>query len=477
MTVATYWVGIDLSNDNDYLDAGEVVTADVLARTGIRTFRGADFTRPLLVPRAGEAAYELRNDDGTYAIGTISQGDPTKITASDGTEYTLFEGEIDRVEQYPEKERQSVGVIAHGVLAQLKGKRVSTALYQDITTNTAIGHLLDAAGFPAADRALDTGRTTMDWWWLDEEDAFEALLTLLHTEGPGAALYENGKVITFKHRHHRLENTASTAVQTTFRGTGTEPLHSSPFVYDDGLRNVVNVCKVTVKQRAASALSAIWTLGEQVQLGASEVRQLIVRTSDGDPFTAAVCTAGTDYTVIAGSVSSAVLSRTSGGSATLTITAGSSGATIIGLQVRAQPVEVTFTTTIQDTIAATASQTQYGVQTFALPVRAEIGNSFAQAMCNWIVDWFKNGRPTVKITVNNGNATRLSAALARQISDRIRVIEANTTLDDQFWIDTVEHRATGRFHETAFGAEVASDTGYFIIGTSAIGGPDILAWV
>ena len=98
MSVATYWVGLNLNNDADYLDAGEVVTADVLARTGIRTFRGADFTRPLLVPRAGEAAYELRNDDGTYAIGVISQGDPTKITASDGTEYTLFEGEVDRTE-------------------------------------------------------------------------------------------------------------------------------------------------------------------------------------------------------------------------------------------------------------------------------------------------------------------------------------------------------------------------------------------
>ena len=479
MSTPTYGVAIDLTNDLDYLDANEDVTANVLSRVGFRTVRGADMSRPLLVPRAGEAAYELRNDAAQYSIGTISAGDPTRIQATFASvTYTLFEGEIDRATQYPEDTRRSVGVVAQGVLTQLVGKKVSTALYSELTTDVAIRHLLDAAGFPAADRALDVGKTTLAWWWLDEEDAFTALLALVNTEGPGATLYESGKVLTFKDRHHRIEDTASTAIQTTFRGTGTEPLHSAPFAYDDGLKNVVNRCTVTVKRREAAALAAIWSLGIDAVLSASEVRTYTIRTSDGDPFTAALDpVAGTDYTLGAGSVSSATLSRTSGGNATLTITAGAGGCTLLGLQVRAQAVDVTNTTTITDTIAATASQTQYGLQTFTLPIRAEITDVFAQAYANWVVDWFKNGRPTVSITVNNGTDSRLTAALARTMSDRIRVIESRSGLDAEFWIDRIEHRARGLMHETTFGAEQAPSTDYFQIDTDALDGAAILAWI
>ena len=140
-------------------------------------------------------------------------------------------------------------------------------------------------------------------------------------------------------------------------------------------------------------------------------------------------------------------------------------------------MEVVNTTVVTDTIGATASQTAYGVRTYPLPIRQEISVNFAQGYCNYVVDWFKGGRPTVLINVNNYNATRLTAALAPQISDRIRVIEAGTAIDLQFWVDRLEHIADGPNHSAIIGAEKATTADFFLIGTDAVNGPAVLAWV
>ena len=479
--VDTYTIKIDLNNDGDYIDAGEDVTADVRAAPFVRTSRGRDTIRPLNRPAAGRATYVLDNVANAYGpASNVLPGRPTQIIANEGGAQNLWEGLIDKPVQNPNPLERSVTVHGIGTLSRLVGKKVSTQLYTDIDTSTAIGHLLDAAGWPAADRDLaTTGRTTMAWWWLNDEDAFAALTTLLNTEGPGARLHEDAIAqIVFKDRHATHLDTVSDTIQTTYRGTGTEPLHSVPFAYDRGLQNVVNECVIEQKIRAASAQSAFWSLGETVNLGGSESREFIVRGSGGNPFTAAVSPllAATDYTVVSGSVSSATLDRTSGGNATLTLTAGAGGAVVSGLQVRGQLVEVTNTTLIKNSISTAASITANGLQTFTLPIRAEIGSEAALDLCNGIVVWWQDGLALTTITIRNGHQTRLDASLTQEIGERVRIIEANSSIDDEFWVERITHRFDGQLHETKFTCEEAVGFVPFELDVSRLDSTDLI-WI
>ena len=169
-------------------------------------------------------------------------------------------------------------------------------------------------------------------------------------------------------------------------------------------------------------------------LAANETKTFLVRHTSGDPFTAAVTPdlIEPDYTLTFGSLTSIGLSRTSGGNSELTIVAGASGATFGKLQVRAQRVSVDVETQIKNTLDASSSQNQHGVQTYPFEIRAEIPEDEARGFCNTIVGDYKDGRPTVMITVPNLDTTTLEAALAREIHDRIRVIEGNHGIDKEY---------------------------------------------
>lgn len=347
-----------------------------------------------------------------------------------------------------------------------------------------------AARAKDAPRHLDVGKTTLDWWWCDNQDAFAAAVELRNTEGPMTALYEDGTgAIVFKNRHARVTESRSTAIQTTFRTSGAEPWIDLPFVYDPGIKDVVNACTIEVKTRATQALQAVWSLGSTVSLAPGESRSYVARggqtqdTTTGQYvsiFTAAVVpsSGAGDFTVSAGSVSSVTLDRTSGAQVTITLTAGASGATVTGLRLRAQPVTVSATTTVTNTVSAAASQAQYGVQTYRLPTRAEIPVNTAQDFVNAVVGFYDDGRPTATIALMaNGDAARMTASLAREIGDRVRVIEENVPIDAEFYVEQVQHQLfSPATHMTRFGLEKATSTSYFILDTSTLDGADVIGF-
>ena len=214
----------------------------------------------------------------------------------------------------------------------------------------------------------------------------------------------------------------------------------------------------------------VCSLGQTVTLAANEVRQYTATNSD--PFTGAITpVAATDYTVSAGSLASGPLSRTSGASTGVTLTAGASGATVTGLQLRAQLATVDYTTLVANTVDASASITKFGRQVYALDTRAEIAVNVGQDLTNAIVGLYQNPRPTVSFTVSNGHTDRLTQCLSRQISDRITIVESQTVLNADFFIERIEHQilSAGLHHLTAFGCEKADSTNYAIWGTATWG--------
>lgn len=346
-----------------------------------------------------------------------------------------------------------------GATRTVDGRLDEIALFGDELTATEAETLIRRA---ITQRELDVGQTSLAWWWVDDDDAFQAMLELLHSEGPGATIYESGDgKIVFKNRHAMITEARSTAIQTTFRSAAgaTEPLISSRFAYDPGLKDVINVCTVTVVRRVAQALAEVWALGVTVSLAPNETRTFQILTSD--PFTAAVppTAGGGDFTITSGSLASAMtLDRTSGASATLSMTASVSGCTLTGLRVRAQAVTKQTETKVTNTLDTAASIDEYGEQTYRLPVREDLSLNVAQDFCNGVVTFYADPRPTAKIDVRGHVADeRMTAALAREVHDRIRVIESETGVDLEFLVHTIEHRISAASqHRTIFGLEEAA---------------------
>lgn len=485
-----YQIHVDLDNDGLWESGGEMTsrvrpTQPAAGQLLAESKRGYDPSQQLHMPRAGVLSFEVDNDDGTLGPGsTLRQGRPVRWrTTVSATTYQLFRGHLQRPAYKPVRAlRHNVAVPALSSLALLVGKRVSTALYENVTTGEAVGYLLDAAGWPAFSRQIDTGKAEMGWWWLDEEDAFTALIQLLVTEGEGAQLYETAEgVIVFKDRHAIWEDTASATVQRTFRSApgSAEPVFDDPFEYDIGIRDVVNDVRREVVQRAATSVQDIWSLaGTTVALGASESRSFLARASSGDPFTGAVVPASfTDYTLVSGSVT-ASLSRTSGGNTVVTFTAGSGGAVFTDPTLRAQPVPVTSRSIVEQTYDGSASQAEYDVRTYPYSPRAEVSADEAGDWCNLVAFSLADGIEYARLTLSaEVHADRKTAALASELGERVRVIDAESSVDLTGWVEQVQHTLTApNTLRTMLSVRGLPGVQPFILDTSELDSATELVW-
>lgn len=466
-------VEVDWNNDGDFSDTGEDVTLRVLARSTPTFERGMSISRGLVPPEAGSSqGTELDNRSKDYSLeyassplaGYLKSARPFRWRAlhvASGTIYGLWRGFTTGLPQQPHPSQKSVTVPAIGTLSRLRGRTgYATALYSSIRVDQAMDYVLALLGLNTSTyRSLDTMNTTLDWWWLSpDDDLLDVFFRLFLCEGPGARLYEDrdGKIIA-KSRTAQFTESRSTTSQATYRSSTTQPVFRE-FVYDDPEKHIVNKAIFQYSKRAASALAAVWTYGTTLTLIPGEVRNIVIRTSD--PFTAAVTpSSGTDYTLTSGSVTP-TLDRTSGIQVTLTLTAGSSGAVLTGLQLRAQSVPVTNSYAIANTISAASSITDYGERPYrASGLYEEIDPNVLLDFANAVVAQNKDPRSVVTFSVVNGDATRLLEQLTREPGDRVTLIESQTGVSADFWIERVaqELPGGGDVFETRFGARAVTE--------------------
>jgi hypothetical protein len=516
--LATYRVVVDWDVDDAYTGTSEDVTADVLATPAPTIEMGRDQIRELAPPMISAAAYELNNRAQTYSAefpgspiyGLMLPGRRTEIRAQfgdvayeaddeydsllpySGDAFPIFTGLIDEPTQHPEHARRSVGIVAYGTMSRLR-RNVSTELYESIAIGTAIGYLLDAAGWPAADRDIDAGQTTLLYWWLADEDALAAAIALTTTEGAGAALYEDGSgVIHFEDRAHRSTETRSTTSQAIYYDTsiGSEPLyeeladydtdefyngasglhHVAPLTYAPGFRDIVNSVSLEVTQRTVAALGVVWTYGAALTLGASETKVITAKLSSA-PAKAIVCTNGVDVTVSAGAISSATINRTSGQIVAITLVAGAGGATVNLLQLRGQSCAVSATIAVTNSTDTSDSQTAYGVR--PLPSGAtmltDISVPAAESLADAIVERYQQPLAAVEMALVNVNGEHLVEILTRRVSDRITIVESQTGLNNDFWVERISHEIAmaGRRHVAVLGCSKAALSADAVFGWDA----------
>ena len=459
---ADYTVAIDWSGNGDFNGVGENVTARVLDRgSGLTAQYGRDQARALSPLSPGEARLELNNDSRDYSpdyaasplAGLVRPGRPVKITATlNAVDYGLFRGHLDDFDILPDINARSVSASCLDALAKLKGVNISTGLYDARRSGEIVALILDAVGWPTDARDLDLGATLVPWWWVENQDAYEALMAIVDSEGPAALVsVDIDRTFIFRDRHHRLTRTASTTVQATFRDAGAEPLLSPPMTYDHGWRDIVNTVAFSVPDRAlAAAESTVWEMEGQRTITDGET--LAVTAVATSPFRSAITPeAGTDFTLLSGVVTVS-LSRTSGQSTTIYFTATGGPATIADLQLRAYSLETRGTVVVS--AEDTASIAEHGRRSMPSSRDPVWANQYdAQAIADLIIGQRANRLPIVTATLVGGNDIRLLHQLSRDLSDRVRIVETQTGLDDEFYIERIEHAVTDLRHVTRFGCE------------------------
>lgn len=516
-TVDISWLG-----DGYFTSIYDDITDDVAGTPGVTIDCGKDGQRALSPPQAESADFELLNMDGRYSVQNPSSpfyqlalpGRPVRITARHGARrfyrsrgrygshvpyrgrapYRLATTAIDLIEQSLQIGNQRVRLATLGRVASLVNQRITTAVYQSITTAQAIGVILTTAGWPALLTNFDVGETTFLYWWCDERSPWEALLEVLASEGPGALWVDGEGVLRFESRGHRSVAARSSSTLATFydvedgarttyrsgtlyrahrpyRGR-TSGLWYEDMSYDPGFRNIVNRATFATKHRTLQSVAKIWEYGGTLILSPGQSRTLIIKPSD--PFlNAQALTAGTDYTVTSGSLASLTLSAGTGLTAFLSIVAGGSGATIdgvtsSGIQLRAQLLTVTSETIVQNSVDATASINTFGVPPYSgvprtLDVQGwpEISVAQAEAVCNAWVTRYQWARPAVTLKLKNGTADLTRWMLDLRVSDRITVRERVTGLSADCWVEgkTLHVGTGGRWFDCELRCELADPAG------------------
>jgi hypothetical protein len=514
----SYWtpkVQVDWSGDGTYTGPADDVTRDTAADPGLTLDTGRDGARSLNPPKVPSLELELRNDHvrysnenplspvyqlvtpGTPVLASFTFGKVDRYTAhTPYTEHDPYDGlahinfgsfRLDQVSQAVEWGQQRVKVRALGLSSTLVGRSVSVDLHQALRTDQAIALVLDAAGWPTDKRALSPGDTTLLFWWADERSAWDLLVELLAAEGPGAMYEDENGVFHFENRNYRAVTPRSQTSQASFSDIGSYSTRDkytahNPYTahdnydghgtglyfvdlqYSPGWDNLYARATYATKRRQSQNPTVVWQYGAPLTLAANEARTLIVRPND--PFTNAITpVATTDYVVASGSVAVS-MTATSGFVAFVTFTAGASGATLngpaaspsTGPQLRAQPLPVLSETVAQSSISTTSSNTTYrGIQTLSIAGWPEIDPAAAAAVCDAWVSRYNVQRPQVTLTIRAGDVRHFEQIVERRVSDRITIVERNTGLATDLWIESKHvtmSGAGGRQLVAVWGCEV-----------------------
>jgi hypothetical protein len=163
------------------------------------------------------------------------------------------------------------------------------------------------------------------------------------------------------------------------------------------------------------------------------------------------------------------LTRTSGSATDIRIKASGGPASIIGLQLRA--VSLPVSRTVQITASDGTSIAKYGRKGWSGSA-PWAGVWDAAAIADQLLAARADRLPTVVVTIRGGNDTRLTQQLARDLADRVTIVETETGLNSAFYLQRIEHEvaSAGRYLETRFFCEkvATQPTSTLLLGTGVL---------
>jgi len=429
--------------------------------------------------KAGSASITLDNSSSLFSsyntlsdiYGKILPGIWVRITMQigAGAEVTMWQGKLDSiVPRVGDRVTVSTATLqAYGPLQQSsEDADVDIAMQTDITTGDAVDLILDAAGYPAADRDIDTGLSTMSRFWARKGRVLELLRELEAQEAGLLRETKDGK-IQFESRAHR-----ASAPHTTARSTyGTGTLRPWNLQQENPLLDIYNSIKAKVRTFNKSETVTLATIcdvrngtgGPPIPLANGETKVIDIEfpTPSSPSQLLAVETwgivtveintteagDGTDLTNIV------TMSRQELGRTLRCTFVNSSGSAGYFIRLFVNGVAIVEGDPLTVSAEDTTSQAKFRKRALPNPSQWLTQLAEGQAYCNHIIALYKDPRPALRFTLKaNYNATHLAEAQAIDVSDRIHITANLGTfglgINGDFFVESLHHKVNeGRIHE------------------------------
>ena len=461
--------------------------------------------------KAGSASITLDNSSSLFSsyntlsdiYGKILPGIWVRITMQigAGAEVTMWQGKLDSiVPRVGDRVTVSTATLqAYGSLQQASADAdIDIPMQTDITTGAAADLILDAAGYPAADRDIDTGLSTMSRFWARKGRVLDLLRELEAQETGLLRETKDGK-IQFESRAHR-----ASAPHTTARSTyGTGTLRPWNLQQEDPLLDIFNSIEAKVRTFNKSETVALATIcdvrngtgGPPIPFanGKTKVIDIEFPTPSSPSQLLAVETwgivtveintteagDGTDLTNLV------TMSRQELGRTLRCTFVNSSGSAGYFIRLFVNGVAIVEGDPLTVSAEDTTSQAKFRKRALPNPSQWLTQLAEGQAYCNHIIALYKNPRPALRFTLKaNYNATHLAEAQAIDVSDRIHITANLGTfglgINGDFFVESLHHKVNeGRIHEVQVYCRAitthswpASGTAYTAKVVSPPGAPD-----
>lgn len=493
--MATWELAVDWANDGAFT-GDDLITGDAIA---IECWRGRDYASQVAGrSKAGRLVAQLRNDDGKYSpfnsasplAGNLLPGRKVRLRETTPTATTIWSGFLDKITPSARVAGQGLTCTleASGPLIMMAHKEINPAGQTTKRTDQIIGVILDEAGWPAGDRDLAVGKTTIARWFAGASQrgadvAMTALREMEETELGFMLETADGK-IRFEDRHYRLVTSRCVTNQATF-SDGVTTLPYTEIQEDDPLRDIYNDVTAVVRNFTAGTLAVLWTLsgGEQPTLAPGETRTWWAQYPNADDTTGVQVDAwttpdSTDITVTGVAFASLgiAVSKFSNKMKIAITNNGTATATLTLIRARGTPVTMDDSGWVQ--AEDSASQTKYGKHSYQLPGKWYDDTGQAQDASNYIISRFKDPLAVLRMRFAAGkNATLQAQALGRDISDKITVTASSARsqmgiASQEFYIESIHHwiGPGALSHTCEFTlSPVGGDGAYWIVGTGVLG--------
>lgn len=497
----TYQFFVDWTNSGTFGGTSDDRTNDVV---DVDLFYGRDRASQLTGRAvAGRLRVRLLNLSGVYnsfnssspIFGKIVPGRRVRLLSTTPYARYLFDGQLVSVipEMDAQKNRHAI-LEAAGPLAALDTD-VSIPMKTAVTTDVALGTILDNVNWPSTLRDLDTGRTTLTRWWADGLNALDAAREVEATEAGFLRESKDGKVV-FENRHARISGTATTSQATYSDATGS--LVYSGIMQQDPVWQLFNEFRSQYQPFATSTSTILWThpeanaSGSAPQFVPGQTRVYWAEYPNPTATLNAIAVAtwlaptGTvDYNMFSDTAATGTNLNTAF-SVTVTTFAtaakysvANTGTALAYLtKLQAQGVAVLMPDAVTVSALDASSTGTYRLRRYPRPAAAKwVPNSQeAQDWCDFNVGVYKDPKAFLTVTLPGGrDLLHAREVLTRDISERVTVIATGTHLqlgiNDEFYVENIRMGiGPDRYPTVSYElSPAASFSEYWSLGKSKLG--------
>ena len=517
MATTNYQLYVDWNNDNDYADSNENISSYVQQ---LNWDRGRDFANNLTGNSvSGTLRAVLKNTSGIFSpfktdgalYGNLIPGRKVSLQMGAGSfpytfpilfNQTQWTGYLKSVVPFPDLHGGDFAVLeAIGSLGYLNQKTIKIAPQTSRNTGTAIGDILDASGWGASDRDLDTGNTTITRFTIPAKtNTIEALRMVENSENGFISETKDGKIKFEKRQARQVDTEATTSQGTLTDASATDNFSFSMIEQEDSIRNIFNEINVDIKNfETQSDADIVWIHAETgsdspaIPTGQKRIYRAFFPQLTSDTMQSVYSSADSINAWTTTGATTDVLANTSAdGSGTnatgdltianvktanfmdISLTNGNASTVYITkLQARA-----TVTSSLDDTqitASDSTSETAFGKRVFDSTAPFVPDSEEGFRWCQYNLVRFKDPLQMLSVTIPaNRNDTTLEKVMALDISHRI-TLDAHTktgllSADKDFFIENESHFVNNnKIHTVVYAlSPVSSIEKFWVMGVSLL---------